>query len=304
VETGAGGRFPSTTSGRDRLAFVRPVGDTDIYRLALGGSPTPVVQSTFPELQPQYSPDGRRIALVSSRGGGGQEIWIADADGQNLTRLTRGPGSAQGWPGWSPDGRSIVFDSVGEDGNRDVWAIDVEGSGLRRITHDPANDIVPSWSRDGHFIYLTSNRTGRLEVWRVAPGGGKEEQVTHEGGAFPLESVDGRTLYYLKKAPGDGPLMGRPTAGGDERTILPCARPFGYAVAPRGIIHVACLTQEAGGSPQRVLRYWDAATGQDSPVATVTADVIASLSVSPDGRSIVYAGGVFTSDLMMIENFR
>jgi Tol biopolymer transport system component/serine/threonine protein kinase len=304
VETGAGGRAPSTTSSRDRLAFVRPVGDTDIYRLPLGGSAAPIVQSTFQELQPQYSPDGRRIALVSGRAGTGSEIWLADADGQNLTRLTRGPGSAQGWPGWSPDGRSIAFDSVADDGNRDIWTIGVDGSGLRRITRDPASDTVPSWSHDGRFIYFASSRTGRGEIWRVAPGGGTEEQVTHDGGSSPLESVDGRTLYYLKKGPGDGPLMGRPTAGGDERTILPCARPYGYAVAPRGIVHVACLAQEAGGSPQRILRYWDAATEQDRQIATVTADLIANLSVSPDGRTIVYAGGLFTSDLMMLENFR
>jgi eukaryotic-like serine/threonine-protein kinase len=304
VEAAAGGRFPSLASGRDRLAFVRPIGDTDIYRLPQGGTPTAIVQSTFPELQPQYSPDGRRIAFTSERSGSGQEIWIADADGQNLTRVTRGPGGAQGWPGWSPDGRTVVFDSVAEDGNRDVWTINVDGSDLRRITRDPAHDILPSWSHDGHFIYFSSNRTGRREVWRVPPGGGSEEQLTHEGGAFPLESVDGRTLYYLKKAPADGPLMGRPTAGGDERTILPCAHPFGYAVAPRGILHLACLTQEAGGSPQRTLLFWDATTGQDRPLATVTADVIASLSVSPDGRSIVYGGGLLTSDLMMIESFR
>jgi hypothetical protein len=98
--------------------------------------------------------------------------------------------------------------------------------------------------------------------------------------------------------------MARPTAGGEERTILPCVLAYGYAVAPRGILHHDCLTAEAGGSPQRTFRYWDAATGQDRQVATVTADLIGNLSVSPDGRSIVYGGGQLTSDLMMIENFR
>jgi hypothetical protein len=67
---------------------------------------------------------------------------------------------------------------------------------------------------------------------------------------------------------------------------------------------VYCLPQEAGGSPQQILRCWGATTGQDSPLATVTADIIASLSVSPDGRTLAYAGGQLTSDLMMIENFR
>ena len=225
-QASGGGRSPSTVRSRDRLAFVRPVGEADIYRLPLGGSPTPLVQSTFLELQPQYSPDGRRIALVSGRAGSGNDIWLANADGSNLTRLTRGPGRAQGYPGWSPDGRSIVFDSRSEDGHVDVWTIGASGSGLRQITHDPKDDIVPSFSRDGRFVYFTSNRTGRYDIWRVPAGGGTEEQVTHEGGHFPFESADGRTLYY-KRGAGDGALLSRPTAGGEERTILRCVPIFG-----------------------------------------------------------------------------
>ena len=195
-------------------------------------------------LQPQYSPDGRRIAFESGRAGDRTEIWLADADGSNPTRLTRGPGRGQGSPGWSPDGRSIVFDSQAENGHSDVWTIGVDGSGLRQVTHDPADDIVPSWSRDGRFIYFASNRTGRYEIWRVAAGGGTEEQLTREGGVVPFESVDGRTLYYQRSA-GDSALLARPTAGGEERTILPCVLTCGYAVAPRGIFHVDCSTPGA-----------------------------------------------------------
>jgi hypothetical protein len=115
--------------------------------------------------------------------------------------------------------------------------------------------------------------------------------------------VDGRTLYY-KRGAGDGALLGRPTAGGEERTILPCVPIFGYAVAPHGLFFHDCGSLETGGSPERTLRYWDAATGQSRPVAKVEADWIGGLSVSPDGRSILYARGSSTSDLMMIENFR
>jgi len=301
LEQGSG-HSPSTVGSRDRLAFVRPVGDADIYRLPLGGSPGPLVQSTFVEIQPQYSPDGRRIALNSGRAGGAQDIWLADADGSNLTRLTRGPGR-QGYPGWSPDGRSIVFHSWAEDGHSDVWTIGVDGSGLRQITQDPKDDGVPSFSRDGRFVYFTSNRTGRHEIWRVAKGGGTEEQVTHEGGQYPFESADGRTLYY-KRGPGDSALLSRPTAGGEERTVLSCVPINGYAVAPRGLFFHDCGSLEAGGSPERTLRFWDATTGQDRLVAKLKADWIGGLSVSPDGQSILYGSGSSTSDLMMIENFR
>jgi Tol biopolymer transport system component len=290
-------------NSRDRLAFVRGAGDSDIYRLRLGGSPTPLIQSTFGEYHPQYSPDGRRIAFESNRASDTEEIWLADAHGANPTRLTRGPGHWQGTPRWSPDGRSIVFDSQAENGHSDVWMIGVDGSGLRRVTHGPADNIVPIWSRDGRFIYFTSNRTGRLEIWRVAAGGGEEVQLSREGGALPFESVDGRTLYY-QRSDGASALLALPTAGGEERTILPCVLTSGWAGAPRGIFHKACDTPGAAVPRGSTLRYWDAATGQDRPVAALESDSIAGLCASPDGQSILYGGMRSASDLMMIENFR
>jgi Tol biopolymer transport system component len=202
-----------------------------------------------------------------------------------------------------PEGRSIVFDSQAENGHSDLWTIGVDGSGLRQITHDPADDVAPIWSRDGRFIYFMSNRTGRFEIWRAAAGGGAEVQLTREGGGEPFESVDGRTLYY-QRGFGAGALLALPTAGGQERTILPCVLTWGWAVAPRGIFHKACDTPGAAVPRGSTLRYWDAATGQDRPVAALESDEINGLSVSPDGQSIVYAGQKSASDLMMIENFR
>jgi len=75
-----------------------------------------------------------------------------------------------------------------------------------------------------------------------------------------------------------------------------------YAVGPDGVFHVDC---QAPGAPlQRVLRHWDAATGQDQAVGTFESDWIGGLSASPDGRSVIYGRTTPTQDLMMIENFR
>jgi Tol biopolymer transport system component/serine/threonine protein kinase len=291
---------PSTTPARDRLAFVRVSGREDIYRLSLGGDPTPVVESALLDIHPQLSPDGSRLAFMSLQSGR-REIWLANADGSSARRLTRGPGSWQGSPFWSPDGRSVVFDSLNERGHRDIWTIATDGSELRQVTHDPLDAVVPSWSRDGGFIYFASSRTGRMEIWRVPAGGGHEEQLTHDGADRAYESLDGRTLYYQRP---NGALLARPTAGGGDRTILPCVLGEAWAVAPRGVFHEDCGSPELAASPTRSLRYWDAETGQDRLAATVEADRISGLSVAPDGRSLVYGRGLATSDLMMIENFR
>jgi Tol biopolymer transport system component len=253
----------------------------------------------------QYSPDGRRIAFQSNRGAvEGSEVWLAGADGSNPARLTRGPGRSQASPRWSPDGRSIAFASQAGNGHWDVWAIGVDGSGLRQVTRDPADEITPSWSRDGRHLYFTSNRTGRREVWRVAAAGGTEEQLTHEGGCTPHESSDGRTLYYMK-VDSDGPLVARPTGGGEERVISSCVSQWSYAVGPEGVFHVDCGGPDSPPTSRRVLRHWNAATGEDRPVATFEADYVAGLSASPDGRTILYGQSPWgAGDLMMIENFR
>ena len=302
---GRGASYPFTVSSRDRLGFVRGLDDVDIYRFQAGmAAATPLLASTAWDCLPQYSPDGLRIAFGSSREGVTLEIWLADADGSNPTRLTRGPGRAQGSPRWSSDGRLIAFDSQGEDGRYDVWTIGVDGSGLHRVTHDPSNENVPSFSRDGRWVYFGSDRTGRYEVWRVAASGGAEEQVTRDGGYLPFESIDGRTLYYTR-APGQAPVLARPTAGGEERTIIGCApASFGYAVGPEGVFHLDC--QIPADPSQRILRRWDAGTGKDRPLATLDTGAWAALglSVSPDGRSILYTRATWSQDLMTIENFR
>jgi Tol biopolymer transport system component/serine/threonine protein kinase len=297
---GRGAGTPATARSQDRLVFTRNVWDPDIYRLHLGGSPTPLLVSSFIEVFPQYSPDGRRIVFESGRAGGVEEIWLAEADGSNPVRLTRGPGRYQGSPRWSPDGRSIAFDSYGENGHSDIWTIGVEGSGLRQVTRDPADDTVPSWSRDGRFIYFASNRTGRNEIWRVPVRGGAEEQLTREGGNVPFESLDGRTLYYLRR----GALLARRSTGGPERTIVGCVNGGNYAVAPRGLFYVACETEAGTTGAIWILRFRDAASGEDLPVATLEADWLGGVSISSDGQSIVYARTKRTSDVLTIENFR
>jgi Tol biopolymer transport system component/serine/threonine protein kinase len=300
--------MPSVSKAGTRLSFVRANQEMDIYRLPFGGSPSPLLASAFADVFPKHSPDGKRIAFQSGRAGGGyqdQAIWLAEVDGSNATRLTRGPGVLQGSPSWSPDGQWVAFDAGSEIGQMAIWVIRTDGSGLRQVTRDPGRAVVPSWSRDGRFIYFASNRTGRLEVWRVAAEGGTEEQITSEGGACPVESPDGRTLYY--QAAERGALLARPISGGRPRTVLPCVPTLeSWAVGPRGIVHVQCGPPDAGRDAVReqTLRYLHLATGKDEPLATVEGDWIGGVSVSPDGKTILYGRSVSSSNLMMIDNFR
>ncbi len=305
---GPGGIAPTAGRSLDRLVFTRFVLDLHINQLRPGASAAPLIQSTMVDFQPQYSPDGRRVAFTSDRAEERGEVWLADAEGTNVTRLTRGPGQAQATPRWSPDGRTIAFNSVGDDGHRDIWTIGVDGSGLRRMTRDPGDEQFASFSRDGRFLYYSSSRTGRLEIWRVPVAGGAEEQVTREGGNQPFESFDGRTLYYVRnEGLSDGQLLARPTQGGAERVIAPCVPNEASAVGPQGLFHVGCIAVKDQAVDRRTVWLLDATTGRDREVATIElppgTDLL-GLSATPDGSSFVYATGGFTTTVMMIENFR
>ena len=79
------------------------------------------------------------------------------------------------------------------------------GAQSRLLTGGPFNSQVPSWSRDGEWIYFSSDRSGRFEIWRIPSQGGSAEQVTRDGGYVARESADGKTLYYTKTS-SSGPV--------------------------------------------------------------------------------------------------
>ena len=300
IELGMGLIQPAAVASLDRLAFVQDRGSIDIYRFDVGHPPEALLVSSSSDYNPDVSPDGHRIAFESGRAGDGQEIWLAAGDGSNPTQLTRGTGIWQGSPRWSPDGHRIAFDSQGEDGHWNIWTIDVDGGSPSRLTLDPGDEQMPSWSRDGLWIYFSSNRAGAPpDVWRIRSTGGSEERVTQGGGSLAYESTDGRTLYYMR-AFANAPLLALPLAGGPERKILECVPGHGFAVGLRGVYHFACEVGPSG-TPLYVL---DPATDRDRLLGNLEkAD--AGLSVSPDGKTILYPKGTGEgADLMMIENFR
>ncbi len=98
---------------------------------------------------PLWSPDGTRIAFQGYRDGN-IEIFIMNADGSDVRRVTNDPGIDL--PGsWSPDGTKIAFVS-NRDGNREVYTTNVDGSGVSRLTNNVDRDDDPAWPPDGAKI--------------------------------------------------------------------------------------------------------------------------------------------------------
>jgi eukaryotic-like serine/threonine-protein kinase len=294
---------PAMARSRDRLAFARVLTDADIYRVEAGRPAQLVVGSTFrDEMEPRLSPDGRRLVFGSQRAGDVIDIWVSDADGSNARQLTHGPGRDQGSPYWSPDGRRIAFDSLGQDNQFHIWMIDADGGTPRRITTKADNEHTPTWSRDGRSVYFSRDEGTKRDIWRVPASGGTSERLTHGGsGPFACESADGRSLLFQLKD-GDSPLMAMSLAGGAVRQLVACVRWSSFGAGPQGVYYVPC--DSSSNPPVHVL---DLETGRDRRFGTLENPTLRplGLSVSPDGRTIVYPRQTYLNgDLMLIENFR
>ncbi len=93
---------------------------------------------------PAFSPDGSKIAFVTNRDGN-DEIYVMDADGSNLQRVTDDDAPDE-WPSWSPDGTWIVFASQ-HDESFEIRIMHPDGSGLKKLTDNATgNNTKPAWS--------------------------------------------------------------------------------------------------------------------------------------------------------------
>lgn len=262
------------------------------------------ISSTRNDLSPQFSPDGKRIAFASQRSGN-WEIWICDADGSSPVQLTSFRGPNVTTPRWSPDGGRIAFDSDAA-GQYDIWTVDSDGGKPVRMTTDPANDGNPSWSHDGRWIYFDSARTGEQQVWKMPAGGGDAIQATRDGGYAPLESPDGRFLYYTKSL-GRTSLWRVPVDGSQATKVIDGLSIYtNLAIVDKGIYFVP-LQDSSGGSS---IQFLNLETNQIRRVASfkkplASPDATGGLATSPDGRWILYSQvDQSGAELRLVENFR
>jgi Tol biopolymer transport system component/tRNA A-37 threonylcarbamoyl transferase component Bud32 len=308
LELAAVAEFPAISREGSTLAFTRGGGDVDIWKIEPGGGPMSILSSTTTDIDPQLSPDGTKAAFVTTRSGRGPEVWVAALDGTRAIRLTQPTGRGQGSPRWSPDGHWIAFDAQAEDGNYDIYVVDAAGGQPRRLTTNPAFEHFASFSRDGKWIYFRSSRSGRSEIWRMPAGGGDAVQMTTTGGAGAWESWDGQTLYYSRHD-GNGPegftsgVFARPVSGGPERKILDAVFRWDFFPAKDGIYYIALIESRRFNLLE--LRFLSFATGKSKVLSRFQARTSQGLSVSADGKTILYSGRApgAGADLVLIQNF-
>jgi Tol biopolymer transport system component len=223
---------------------------------------------------------------------------MCDSNGHNAVQLTSLPADA-GTPRWSPDGQHIAFDARVE-GHSDIFILKVNGGNPQRVTTEASDDMTPNWSRDGRWFYFSSNRSGSYEIWKMPVQGGDAVRITTDAdGYFPLESFDGKWVYYPKL--NKSGIWRTPIQGGKEALALPFVWGFmSWALSEDGIYYLS--SQETVGS---VIEFFSLATSKVTRIAELgKKGSFHTLAVSPDQRWLLYSRRDTEVDIMLVENFR
>ncbi len=154
--------------------FAKPEANVDVWKVRPDGSGAVnlTADSNANEAFPDFSPDGRRIVFRSGRDGN-SEIYLMDADGSSVRRLTKDP-ATDTMPAFSPRGDRIAFSS-NREGDFEIYLLDLGAEGepgaLRRLTNSPGPDMHPRFSPDGKWLAFASARGGLNDEVPVNPTG-------------------------------------------------------------------------------------------------------------------------------------
>jgi tricorn protease len=224
---------PAVSPDRSEVAFVS---GGDIWTAPMGGGEARLLVShAAMESRPLYSPDGKRLAFVSTRTGNG-DIYVLALDTGELQRLTFDEALDQ-LDAWSRDGRWLYFSSTGHDiaGMNDIYRVSVDGGTPMPVSADRyANEYWAAPSPDGSQMAFTARGVASSQWWRKGHSHLDEceiwlmrdtspptyEQLSDSGGKnmWPMWSGDGRALYYVSDRGGAQNIWSR-AAGAQTKPL-------------------------------------------------------------------------------------
>jgi eukaryotic-like serine/threonine-protein kinase len=267
--TGEAGDFAYPALSPDGRRVVVNRGDrgmqgSDLWMLdTAGGNPVRLTfqaQGTMDD-SALFSPDGLRLALVSTDKEGILRAWIQPVGGGAKERLR--PDSDHDFVNlgdWSPDGKSILMFPQREGRGRDIEMVRLDGR-LEQVPliNGPATEGTPRISPNGRWMAYSSDESGRSEIYVTDfPATNAKWQVSTTGGISPAWSADGGKLYYLA----DKSVVVAAVHEAGSFSADP-ARPIqelgdqitGFDVARNGRI-VAVRELDSGVPPMTVVLHW------------------------------------------------
>ncbi|MBU0867502.1 MAG: amidohydrolase family protein [Alphaproteobacteria bacterium] len=273
-----------------------------LWTMPVAGGPLKRLTGDFDDLaQPDWSPDGNRIAFQSYRSGN-FHIWSVAADGSDMRQHTDGLLDDRE-PRWSPDGRTIAFSSDRADGRYAIYLLDVASGRVTPLSSGTTNDSEPCWSPDGQRIAYVAGGT-KLVIADVATGAVSEaasvppspDRFNPSAIMAPTFAPDGR-IAYTRVQPGSVTLV----VDGKDVVVGEDLYPFRPAFTADGAILYGSggkLRRWQGGkaavvpftvqipvtTPDYSKKAPDFTSATPKPVVGIAAPML-----SPDGKQIVFA---------------
>jgi TolB protein len=239
--------------------YVADTNGSNLRRLTFDGGPYSYNREAA------WSPDGSRIAFSKSDGRTGAGIYLINADGTNLGRLSP-EGAYDASPTWSPDGARIAFENRSD--NRSIghiFAMNADGTNRVQLTSNRQPNSSPAWSPDGHRIaYATYSDTGDsgTHIYVMNADGTNRVRLTNND-AFdsdPEWSPDGGRIVFtrypdLLVMDADGTNLVRLTPARSEpgRSGSPAWSPDGLMIA---FTQSTLLYVDPWGDPHTQVGIW------------------------------------------------
>jgi tricorn protease len=295
----------------------------DIWTVpAAGGEARLLVSHPATESRPLFSPDGRRLAFVSTRTGAG-DIYVLELATGRLARLTWDDGPEL-LDGWSPDGRFVYFSSASLDiaGMNDLFRVPADGGTPMPVSAERyVNEFFAAPAPDGTRVAFVARGNASAQWWRNGRSHLDESELWLLGGGespsyvrvmpkgakqlWPMWSPDGRRLYFVSDRDGHENLWVRPLEGGeatrltafrDGRVLWPTITRDGRTIAFERDFGVWTCDTSTGAVKALAITRRGAPAGPGVEPLTLTSD-FSDLSLSPDGQKVAFVarGEVFAA---------
>ncbi|MBI2690092.1 MAG: PD40 domain-containing protein [Acidobacteria bacterium] len=300
-------------SGRILSRTSRSQADILRYALRTHGAPSPslveptlegILESTFIDVNPVYSPDGSRIAFISDRKGR-RQLWVSDQFGHNPIEWTQTFEVDSPPPAWSADGSKLLFTGESPSGLSQLYVADQITRAAVRISNNNLDHGRALFSHDGNYVYSGAADKSTYSIYRLpaVPGAGPPEKVlsgyTNVAGVEP----SGKGLYVTRPiARGQVELEFAPLDGGRVVHLATLNFANDAWVTSQGVYYLA---RRVDRPLAPVTLHFRTHAGDDNVLLEYSKYPGRGLSVSPDGHYAITTRAVPPiSDLLLLETSR